>query len=105
MQSNTHQTGLVMKGKPTTALILVMPLLLCVFAPVVGADMNQEQGGLAPSDIWSDDYVDYKFPWGGDDADQFKEYHTYESMKERMQRLAEQNPDYCARVVARADAT
>ena len=94
MQSNTHQTGLVMKGKPTTALILVMPLLLCVFAPVVGADMNQEQGGLAPTDIWSDDYVDYKFPWGGDDADQFKEYHTYESMKERMLRLAEQNPEF-----------
>ena len=94
MLSNTRHSGLVLKGKPTTALILVMPLLLCVFAPVVGADMNQEQGGLSPNDIWSDDYTDYRFPWGGDDAVQFKEYHDYESMKERMMRLAEQNPEF-----------
>ena len=95
MQSNTHQTGLVMKGKPTTALILVMPLLLCMFAPVVGADMDQEPAALAPEDIWSDDYINTIFPWApaNDRILQFKEYHTYETMKNRMLRLAEDNPD------------
>tara|TARA_B100000902_G_scaffold20031_1_gene24007 strand:- start:590 stop:2812 length:2223 start_codon:yes stop_codon:yes gene_type:complete len=45
----------------------------------------------SPLDIWSTDYVDDYYPWGGDDAAQFKEYHTYFTMKDRMQHLAENN--------------
>ena len=35
------------------------------------------------------------FPWAPatDDILQFKQYHTYETMKTRMMRLAEDNPD------------
>ena len=42
-----------------------------------------------PSDIWSEDYVNQYFPWGGDDRVQFREYHDYFSMKDRMQYLAD----------------
>jgi hypothetical protein len=66
-------------------------------------------GGLAPWDLWDKDdegkYItceydsegnpvcEYLFPWGGGDMEQFKEYHSYETMKARMMRLAADNPD------------
>ena len=56
---------------------------------------QDEPSGLAPEDIWSDNYIDDIFPWApaSDDILQFKQYHTYETMKTRMMRLAEENPD------------
>jgi hypothetical protein len=53
----------------------------------------QDTGGYTPNQLWSDDYVDSVLPWGGDEREQFNEYHDYDSMKLRMMRLAEQNPD------------
>tara|TARA_B100000579_G_scaffold437993_1_gene470647 strand:+ start:4212 stop:6473 length:2262 start_codon:yes stop_codon:yes gene_type:complete len=44
-----------------------------------------------PLDIWSKDYIDDVYPWGGDDAAQFKEYHTYFTMKDRMLHLSQNN--------------
>ena len=56
---------------------------------------QDEPAGLEPTDIWSDDYIDTIFPWApaSDRILQFKEYHTYETMKTRMMKLAEDNPD------------
>ena len=46
-----------------------------------------------PEDIWSSDYRNHIFPWGGNDQMQFKEYYTFESMRARMLRVANDNPD------------
>jgi hypothetical protein len=48
--------------------------------------------GLAPEDIWSQEYTDEYYPWGGNDRIQFKEYHDYFTMRDRMMELAEENP-------------
>lgn len=79
------------------ALALLMPLMLSVLAPVslitpVGA--QESDSGLAPEDIWSEEYTNQIFPWGGNDRLQFREYHDYFSMKDRMQQLADQNSDF-----------
>ena len=71
-------------------------LILFLFMPVggmLGSVEAQEEPmeNNSPLDIWSTDYVDDYYPWGGDDAAQFKEYHTYFTMKDRMQHLAENN--------------
>jgi len=74
----------------------VLPLLLSLVAPVANAGIAQDEPmGYAPEDIWSDDYNNMIFPWApaNDPILQFKEYHTYETMKQRMQRLAEENSD------------
>lgn len=79
--------------KPSFVFLLIAPLLLSLFAPFAGGSAVLQDSGIEPSDIWSDDYVAYEFPWGGDEATQFKAYHDYESMKTRMMRLAEDNPN------------
>jgi len=74
----------------------VLPLLLSLFAPIANANFAQEEPtGTTPGDIWSDDYNNMIFPWASanDRALQFKEYHSYDTMKDRMMRLAEDNPD------------
>ena len=76
------------------AMALLMPLLLSVLAPVtliapVSAQETNEN--LEPEDIWSFTYSNQIFPWGGDDRLQFREYHDYFSMKDRMQHLVDQN--------------
>jgi len=74
----------------------VLPLLLSLFAPIANAGVAQDEAtGYAPEDIWSDDYNNMIFPWASADDRilQFKEYHTYDTMKTRMLRLAEDNPD------------
>ena len=48
---------------------------------------------MTPEETWSEDYLNYVFPWGGNEQVQFKEYHTYESMKTRMMVLAQENPN------------
>ena len=70
----------------------ISSLMLLSLTPMISATA-QETPGNTPSDLWSDDYVDSVLPWGGDERVQFNEYHDYESMKERMQRLAQENPD------------
>jgi len=67
--------------------------LLVPYAGVFGNVEAQEEPAETndPLDIWSKDYIDDVYPWGGDDAAQFKEYHTYFTMKDRMQYLAENN--------------
>jgi len=79
------------------------------------ADANEEESEIekSPGETWDlnnegtylecEDEVDadgeltevceYVFPWGGNEILQFKEYHSYETMKERMMRLAADNPD------------
>ena len=76
------------------ALALLLPLMLSVLAPVsliapVGA--QESDSGMAPEDIWSEEYSNQIFPWGGNDRLQFREYHDYFSMKDRMQQLADTN--------------
>ena len=90
------QNGKVIRTRPSFGALIVLPLLLSLVAPVANAAVAQDEPtGYAPEDIWSDDYNDMIFPWApaNDRILQFKEYHTYETMKTRMLRLAEDNPD------------
>ena len=81
--------------RPSLGFLIALPLLLSLAGPVAGSAYVQEPAsGEAPEDIWSDEYIAYEFPWGGDDAVQFKEYHTYETMRTRMLRLAEDNSEF-----------
>ncbi len=75
---------------------LLLPLLLSIGAPLalMPPVEAQEISEVSASDLWSDDYVNQIFPWGGDDRVQFREYHDYFSMKDRMQFLADRNPDF-----------
>ena len=59
------------------------------------ANAQEEPSGMAPSDIWSDDYANMIFPWApANDLDrQFKEYHSYETTKDLMLQLEQENPD------------
>ena len=82
--------------RPTLGFLIVLPLLLSFAAPVAENAYAQEPvTGDTPEDVWSDDYINMIFPWApaNDDILQFKQYHTYETMKTRMMRLAEDNPD------------
>nr|ADD92996.1 hypothetical protein [uncultured archaeon MedDCM-OCT-S04-C163] len=62
---------------------------------VVTANAQDEPSGVAPTDIWSEDYVNEIFPWApANDMDrQFKEYHTYETTKALMLQLEQENPE------------
>ena len=79
---------------PVAAMLL--PLLLSLVSPVAMAPHSSAQevdSETAPEDIWSDEYASQTFPWGGDSKAQFREYHDYFSMKNRMLFLAERNPE------------
>ena len=58
------------------------------------ANQDDPPSGLSPEDIWSDDYANHVHPWGGDDRIQFKAYHDYFTMRDRMMELAEQDYVY-----------
>ncbi len=75
----------------TLAMLLATPWLSSLPAVTVEA---QETVGNEPLDIWSTDYVDDYYPWGGDDRTQFKEYHDYFTMRDRMMALADRNPSF-----------
>jgi len=82
--------------RPSFGFIIALPLLLSLLAPIANASVAQDEpAGMAPEDVWSYDYANMIFPWAdeGERILQFKEYHTYETMKQRMLRLAEDNPD------------
>ncbi|MDP6148259.1 MAG: M14 family zinc carboxypeptidase [Candidatus Thalassarchaeaceae archaeon] len=90
----------VARARRIPAIALLMPLLLSVFAPVVMLSPVVAQDadtGATPEEIWSSDYANQIFPWGphGDyDQLQFRSYHDYFSMKERMQTLAAYYPNF-----------
>ena len=85
-------------GAPVAAMLL--PFLLSMLSPVALAPVTEAQEsetGTSPEDIWSAEYVNQVFPWGphGDyDQLQFRAYHDYFSMKQRMQTLAAYYPDF-----------
>ncbi|MEE3083651.1 MAG: M14 family zinc carboxypeptidase [Candidatus Thermoplasmatota archaeon] len=80
-----------------------LPVLLvtfCMLVPMLTGSLSNSENsqddsfeGFAPEDLWSQDYVNEAFPWGGDERIQFKEYHDYFTMRDRMMELAEDNPD------------
>ena len=82
--------------RPSFGFLIALPMLLSLLAPIANASVAQEeQTGMAPEDVWSYEYANMIFPWAdeGERILQFKEYHTYETMKERMLRLTENNND------------
>ena len=88
--------GKVVRTRPSFGVLIVLPLLLSLIAPIANASVAQDEPtGTSPEDIWSDDYINMIFPWASANEPilQFKEYHTYETVKSRMLRLAEDNPD------------
>ena len=64
------------------------------------AAQDDDSSGQAPEDIWSDDYANHVHPWGGDDRIQFKAYHDYFTMRDRMMELAEQDYVYQGKSVS-----
>ena len=84
------------RGLRTRLTCLLLPFLLSVVAPAAIAPAvlaQEEETGMSPDEIWSAEYVNQIYPWGGDEKAQFSEYHDYFSMKNRMQFLADSNPD------------
>ena len=85
-------------GAPVAAMLL--PLLLSLISPVAIApttEAQEDSTGVSPEDIWSADYANQVFPWGphGDsDQLQFRSYHDYFSLKQRMQTLAAYYPEF-----------
>ena len=95
MTTREHSNG-AKKSQGTTVVAMLLPLLLSVLAPasvIAPASAQDAETGLAPQDIWSDEYSFQVFPWGGDSRVQFREYHDYFTMKQRMQTLADQNTE------------
>ena len=64
---------------------------MALIGPANAQEANEE---VSPEDIWSADYLNQVFPWHGNDKLQFREYHDYFSMKERMQTLADRNSEF-----------
>ena len=97
MSANRKTPIVALKTRPSFGVLICLPLLLSLMTPMVASTIAQDEPdtGIAPEDVWSDDYINDIFPWApaGDDILQFKEYHTYETMKTRMMRLAEENPN------------
>jgi len=90
----------VYRARRIPAIALILPLLLSVAAPiamVVPVSAQEPETGLTPEEIWSSEYVNQIFPWGPHgnfEQLQFREYHDYFSMKERMQQLAAYYPEF-----------
>ncbi len=84
----------VARARRIPAIALLMPLLLSVFAPGC-FQTGDTESGTPPEDIWSEDYANQIFPWAPADNDQlqFRAYHDYFSMRDRMQFLADRNSD------------
>lgn len=74
--------------------LLMMPLMLTSVSSTVATSFEENESGNTPEGIWSDDYANHVHPWGGDDRVQFKQYHDYDSMRQRMLQLAEQSYSY-----------
>jgi len=87
--SNRVQLGVLM--------LMLVPLLASSSMPMIVGEATAQSEPLepnfTPNDLWSDEYVAWEFPWGGDERVQFKQYHDYFTMRDRMMELAEENPD------------
>ncbi len=68
--------------------------MLTSVSSTVATSFEENESGNTPEGIWSDDYANHVHPWGGDDRAQFKQYHDYDSMRQRMLQLAEQSYSY-----------
>ena len=55
-------------------------LLFSIVPSMLAGSVSAQDSNLQPEDIWSDEYIATEFPWNGDDAIQFKEYHDYDSI-------------------------
>ncbi|MDG1550191.1 MAG: M14 family zinc carboxypeptidase [Candidatus Poseidoniaceae archaeon] len=96
MSSKRSSPAVALNTKPSFGFLICLPLLLSLVSPiVVTANAQEEPSGLTPTDIWSEDYASEIFPWAPEnDRDrQFKEYHSYETTKELMLQLEQENPD------------
>ena len=96
MMPTATKTSHPVAPRPSLGFLICLPLLLSLASPVAGTVAVADTAvTVAPDDIWSDDYSNMIFPWApaNDRILQFKEYHSYDTMKTRMLRLAEDNPD------------
>jgi hypothetical protein len=96
MSSKRSSPAVALNTKPSFGFLICLPLLLSLVSPiVVTANAQEEPYGFAPTDIWSEDYSNEIFPWAPEsDRDrQFKEYHTYETTKDLMLQLEQENPE------------
>ena len=96
MSSKRSSPAVALNTKPSFGFLICLPLLLSLVSPiVVTANAQEEPSGFAPTDIWSEDYSNEIFPWAPEsDRDrQFKEYHTYETTKDLMLQLEQENPE------------
>ena len=96
MSSKRSSPAVALNTKPSFGFLICLPLLLSLVSPIViTANAQDEPAGVAPTDIWSEDYTNMIFPWApANDMDrQFKEYHTYETTKALMLQLEQENPE------------
>lgn len=50
--------GKVVRTRPSFGVLIVLPLLLSLIAPIANASVAQDEPtGTSPEDIWSDDYI------------------------------------------------
>ena len=76
-------------GTMMMLIILVFSAFPTIVADVAIAQDSDEVSGSSPEEIWSLAYVNQVHPWGGDDRAQFKAYHSYFTLRERMMELTE----------------
>ena len=96
MSSKRSSSLVALNTRPSFGFLICLPLLLSLTSPIVmTANAQDEPAEMAPADIWSEDYINMIFPWApANDMDrQFKEYHTYETTKDLMLQLEQENPD------------
>jgi len=79
--------------KSIGTLMMLMMFIFSTFPNLISdvaiAQDAEELSGNTPEDIWSLAYVNQVHPWGGDERIQFKAYHDYFTMKDRMMELTE----------------
>ena len=70
-------------------------MLSSSFAGCFGEDLLQADNTKFGHEKWSEDYANMVYPWGdpSNERTQFTAYHDYFTMKDRMQELAQQNPN------------
>ena len=77
----------------------MMPMMLTSVSSTMATSLDEDESGNTPEGIWSSDYANSVHPWGGDDRIQFKEYHDYFTMRERMLQLSEKTYTYQGQTV------
>ena len=76
-------------------LVCILSISVVPISEMTSSAQENQVTGASPEDIWSEDYANMIFPWApaNDQILQFKEYHSYETMKNRMMFLAQTNSD------------